>query len=216
MKMKTPLLRLLCCGLLTLAAEPETRSQPATATGELSGDVSHAVTKAALDGAVVELAGTNRRALTDSSGRFAFRNLPPGDYTVAVSYAGLDGMTQRVQVSAASEARVSVQLTSGIYTMEAFSVTAEREGNAAAITRQRNASNIINVVALDAYGDIADGNIGNFIRKLPGVATQSAEGDIVGVMLRGAPPNMSMISLDGTQLTAAAASNTGTVGARAP
>ena len=217
--MKIPSLQRLgqfTCSLLMFALGAETRSQPAPTPGSLSGDVSHAVTRAALDGARVELAGTGRATLTDSSGQFAFRNLPPGDYSVAVSYTGLDAVTQRVPVAAAAEARVSVQLTSGIYTMEAFSVTAEREGNAAAITRQRNASNIINVVALDAYGDIADGNIGNFIRKLPGVATQSAEGDIVGVMLRGAPPNMSMISLDGTQLTAAAASNTGTVGDRAP
>lgn len=220
MKMKILLLRRLFCALVALAAVLETRAQPApvtaSATGELSGDVSHAVTKAALDGAVVELVGTNRKTLTDSSGQFTFRNLPPGDYAVAVSYTGLDSVTSRAQVSTGSQARLPVQLTSGLYTLEAFSVTAEREGNAAAITRQRNASNMINVVALDAYGDIADGNIGNFIRKLPGVATQNAEGDIVGVMLRGAPPSMSMISLDGTQLTAAAASNTGTVGDRAP
>jgi len=208
-------LRRLACCLLVFGFVSSAQAQSTVSTGELSGDVSHAVTKAALDGAVVELVGTNRKTLTDSSGQFAFRNLPPGDYTVAVSYTGLDAVTRRVPVSAGSQARLPVQLTSGIYTLEAFSVTAEREGNAASITRQRNAGNIISVVSLDTYGDVADGNLGNFMQKLPGVAVQNAEGDNVGIMLRGAPPNMSMVTIDGTQMTAAASAQTGTIGDRA-
>ncbi len=172
-------------------------------TGELAGDVSHGVTHASLEGATIELSGTARKALADASGRFVFPRLLPGEYRAVASYPGLDPETKTVRVTGGSSTDVSFVLTSAVYQLDAFNVTADREGNAASLTRQRNAGNIISVVSLDAYGDVADGNLGNFLQKLPGVATQLADGDIVGVMLRGAPPGMSMISLDGTQMSAA-------------
>ncbi len=191
-------------------------AQEPTRKGSITGQVTHAVTRAALEGAEIEVVGHDWRALTDSSGRFSVGNVPSGDYTLLVSYAGLESQRMAVQVVDGAMVRADFSLSSSVYVMEAFNVTAEREGNAASITRQRNARNIINVVSLDAYGDVADGNIGNFMQKLPGVATHNAEGDIVGVMLRGAPPGMSAVSVDGTQLTSASAGNTGTLGDRAP
>ena len=178
------------------------RSTP-PGVGELSGYVSHGVTRASLAGAVVEIAGSGRRVLADTTGYFRFTNLPPGTYRVTVSYPGLDSDTTTTSVGPGDNSKVTFALSSEIYRLEAFTVASDREGNAASLTRQRNANNIINVVSLDAYGDVADGNVGNFLQKLPGVATQMADGDIVGVMLRGAPPGMSMISLDGTQMSAA-------------
>ena len=163
----------------------------------------------------MELVGTNRRTLTDSSGTFSFYKLAPGPYTVSVAYPGLDVQTRSVTVSTGGRAAADFSLTSEIYALSAFLVTSEREGNAAAILRQRNAGNIVNVVAIDAFGDIADGNLGNFMQRLPGVATQVAEGDVVGIALRGAPPQMGMTMLNGSRLSGAAAGDTGKVGDRA-
>ncbi len=203
--------------LLLFACVATTPAQPAsTGPGEIAGQVSNAVTRASLQGASVELVGTGRTTYTDASGQFSFRNLPAGSYTVAVAYAGLDRGTETVALASGGRASLNVALTSAVYQLDAFTVTADREGQAASITRQRTASNIINVVSLDAYGDVADGNLGNFLEKLPGVAIHYGDGDPVGVMLRGAPPSMSMITLDGTQLTAAASGNTGSMGDRAP
>lgn len=203
--------------LLLFACVATTPAQPAsTGPGELAGQVSNAVTRASLQGASVELVGTGRTTLTDASGQFSFRNLPAGSYTVAVAYAGLDRVSETVAITSGGRASLNVALTSAVYQLDAFTVTADREGQAASITRQRTAGNIINVVSLDAYGDVADGNLGNFLEKLPGVAIHYNDGDPVGVMFRGAPPSMSMITLDGTQLPAAASGNTGSMGDRAP
>jgi len=73
---------------------------PAAATGAVSGVVTDATTGAPLSGALVYLsnrgrsiAGTQGRQLTDTKGRFAFVNVPPGTtYTVTTSRSGyLDG-----------------------------------------------------------------------------------------------------------------------------
>ncbi|MSU49762.1 MAG: TonB-dependent receptor [Opitutus sp.] len=183
--------------------------------GTIVGRVSNAATGAYLEGAEVTLDNQPTATLTTRDGGFTIAHVSAGAHTVRARYAGLDVAERPVDVAPGQTVTVGIGLTSGVYQLQAFTVSAEREGNAASITRQRNASNIINVVSLDAYGDVADGNLGNFMQKLPGVAVQNAEGDNVGVMLRGAPPNMSMVTIDGTQMTAAASPQTGTIGDRA-
>jgi hypothetical protein len=48
-----------------------------------------------------------------------------------------------------------------------FVVTAEREGNAAALTRQKNADNVQNVIAMDALGVLANDNPAELLMRLP-------------------------------------------------
>jgi len=205
MKIFSPLVLLGAWSCLALASAGISNAAEGNAppTGEITGYISHGATRGSLEGVTVEIAAIGRRTLTDAAGRFRISGLAPGNYALLASYPGLDAATRAITLGAGARAMISIELTSEIYRLEAFTVTSDREGNAASLIRQRNASNIISVVSLDAFGDVADGNVGNFLQKLPGVATQMADGDIVGVMLRGAPPGMSMISLDGTQMSAA-------------
>mgnify|MGYP000461598250 CR=1 FL=1 len=52
--------------------------------------------------------------------------------------------------AAGGRAERSFELTTAIYKLEAFKVTGEREGDAAALTSQRNSENLKNVVAIAA------------------------------------------------------------------
>lgn len=179
-------------------------SQTANSPGSINGEVSDEGTKALLEGASVTILGINRNATTDSSGNYALIGIPAGDYEVVVSYPGLDTVTQKVTISAGQWARVNFALTSSdIVRMEAFQVVGEREGSASTIIQQQKSDNVVNIVSVDAYGNVADGNIGSFLQRLPGVAVLSDDGEISGITLRGAPPNMSMVSLDGTRMAAA-------------
>jgi len=197
---------------LTIPAFAQTR-----ALSSITGTVSNAGTSALLEGALIELPGVNRTTLTDATGAYAVNDLPPGEYELVVSYAGLDPQRKVVTVSAGQRATASFDLNSSVYQLKKLTVVGEREGNAAAFTQQRNADNSKNVVSIDAYGNVADGNIGNFLQRLPGVATnKSGEGEITGLMLRGAPPNLSMVSLDGTRLAAAVTGGGANSGDRSP
>jgi hypothetical protein len=53
-----------------------------------------------------------------------------------------------------------------------FTVAASREMNATAlaINEHRYAGNIKDVIAADAFGDVSEGNLGEFIKLMPGVA----------------------------------------------
>ena len=87
-----------------------------------------------------------------------------------VSYIGLDPVRGQVTVGAGQRAVRDFDLTTGIYKLDAFKVTGEREGGAAAITAQRNADNVKNVVAMDSFGNLPNMSAGEVAIRLPGVA----------------------------------------------
>ena len=187
---------------LLLAISPPARAQSG---GSLAGMVSNAGTGAFLAGARVDLPALGRQALTDPTGRYEFTGVPAGNYTVKASYLGLDDAQKTVRVGAGGPpATVDFDLGSSTYQLSQMVVVGEREGNAASLVEERLADRIVNVVSVDAYGNVADGNIGNFLQRLPGVAVAKGDGgDVNGVMLRGAPPDMSLVSVDGDRLVSA-------------
>jgi outer membrane receptor protein involved in Fe transport len=190
----------------TTAVTPPTvlRAQ-APAEGAVSGSVRNTQTNAFLEGVVVSLDGTAFTTTTQRGGEFTFNRVPAGRYTLKAFYTGLDAKETPVVVTAGQTVAVEVGLTSDVYKLEAFTVGGAREGNAASITKQRNAQNVVNVVSMDAYGNVNDGNIGNFLQKLPGVAVRKEAGEIVGVGLRGTPPELNAVMLDGVRTAAAIA-----------
>ncbi|MFO1448967.1 MAG: TonB-dependent receptor [Opitutaceae bacterium] len=190
----------------------------ALAVGTISGTVSNRNTGQYLEGAEVSVVGRNERVLTMRDGSFSLGRLPAGNYTVRVTYTGLDSQTYAVVVSDDKTSPVVAELTSEIYQLEPVVIAGVREGNAASITQQRHADAVMNVVAMDAFGNVADGNIGNFLQRLPGVGAILEVGDVVGIGVRGTPPELNAVTIDGT--TSAAASSTiyqaaGTQGDRA-
>src|SRR5262245_53234710 len=121
---------------------------PGTArnTGALSGRVQNAATGDYLEGAIVTLESTSFSAQTARDGSFYFSTVPPGEYRLTVTYTGLDSQTAVVPVAPGQSVTREVALTSKIYALDPFTVAGEREGNALAITQQRNANNMKNVI----------------------------------------------------------------------
>jgi TonB-dependent receptor len=179
---------LLSCGSLAQTPPP----------ASLSGTVSNPATRRLLEGAAIELVGTGRATLTDAVGEFRFENLPPGTYTLQASYLGLEAQRIPVTVQAGERARRAVDLGSAIYQLDRFTVTGEREGNAAAITRQRNAESVKHVVSMDAFGNLANDNAGELLRRLPGISgLYDLDGNISEINIRGIPGNLNMVTVDG-------------------
>ena len=137
--------------------------------GTLAGHVSNAATGDRLEGVRVTLPALGRATLTDQAGRYEFTGLPAGSLEVAATYTGLDAQRRTLTVPAGGRATLDFVLTSGVYRLEAFTVAGEREGGAAAITAQRNAANVKNVVAMDSYGNLPNMSASELAILLPGV-----------------------------------------------
>ena len=172
-------------------------AQPA-ASGALTGTVNNVATGRLLDGARVEIAALGRSVLTDGDGRFLLQDLPSGEHVVIVSYEGLDAYVVPVRVAPGGLQTLRVDLTSGVYRLDTFRVTGEREGTAAAITAQRHAENVKNIVAIDAYGLMPNMGGGELAMRLPGAAgSVDDDGTVSGIVVRGVANVLNRLTIDG-------------------
>jgi iron complex outermembrane recepter protein len=188
---------------LLYAADP---AAPASTqqTGTISGRVVNAGTSQYLEGAHVVLQPTGRTVLTGRDGRFVLPQVRPGSYKLTITYAGLDSQTIDVGIAPGETFSREIELSYAIYQLGEFVVAGEREGSALAIQQQRNAPNIKNVMSADAFGNVADENIGNFLVRLPGIGTEISEGDIVYVQIRGVSSDLNAVTIDGTRAASGA------------
>ena len=201
----TASLRLLLAHGFALLLAGLAGSAPARAaapTGTLSGVVSNSATGNLLEGARVEAPALGLAALTDQTGRYVLNGLPAGTHEITVTYIGLDRARTTVEVPAGARAARDFDLTTGIYRLDAFKVAGEREGGAAAITAQRNADNVKNVVAMDAFGTLPNMSASEVALNLPGVAGVLNEAGLVaGFSIRGVQPGLNTVTMDGALLT---------------
>ncbi|MCX6955851.1 MAG: TonB-dependent receptor [Verrucomicrobia bacterium] len=188
------------------------------ATGTLSGRVQSEATGRYLTNARVTVKGTDLVAFTDESGSYRLSHVPAGAAIVEAFYSGLEPRTATVAVTAGQNTERDFGLTvkaavldaSGVLKMDAFVASTSKvtEGETLATNEQRFAPNIKNVVATDAFGDIAEGNVAEFMKFLPGVAIDYSDAMPLSIGLRGMDPALTEVSADGGQM--ANATSTGT------
>ena len=174
----------------------------ADAAGTVTGNVSNLATGNMLEGARVEIPALGLRALSDGTGRYVISNVPAGSHEVVATYIGLDPAKVTLLVGAGGQAVHNFDLTSGIYKLEAFKVTGEREGNAAMITEKRNADNVKDVISMDSFGYLPNMSAGEVVMRLPGVAgSPTVEGLNYQFNMRGMPPGLNNVTVDGMTMT---------------
>ncbi len=188
------------CFALVLALAPA--AMRAADAGVISGSISNAASGNMLEGARVELPKLGRTAFTDNTGRYVLTGLPSGAHEITVTYIGLDTVRGVVNIAGTDRATRDFELTSGVYKLEAFKVTGEREGSAAAITEKRNADNVKDVVAMDSFGNLPNMSAGEVVMRLPGVAgSPTDEGLNYKFNMRGMGPDMNTVTVDGGLMT---------------
>jgi iron complex outermembrane receptor protein len=166
-------------------------------TGAVTGTVANSGTNQFLANAEVRVAGTNQVVLTDRDGSFELRNLAPGTYELQVTYAGLDPEKRSVTVTAGSTRREEFNLTTGVYKMAAFTVASEVEGNAAQVNKQKKADFFVTAVSADTLGEVPEGNIGEFLKYVPGLQVNYVNADASTVSVRGQDPEATTFMIDG-------------------
>ena len=171
-------------------------------TGTVSGAVSNVATGNLLEGAKVEIPALGLAAYVDHTGSFVLGGVPAGSHELVVSYIGLDTQRRQVAVASGQRTQQNFDLTTGIYKLDAFKVTGEREGGAAAITAQRNAENLKNIAATDSFGNLPNMNAGEVAIRLPGIYGElDAGGNLSGFTVRGMTSGLNSVTMDGALLT---------------
>lgn len=188
------------------AAAPQTSTKAGVA--DVYGSVSNVSTGDLLQGAQVEIPALGRAATVDHTGRYLFIDVPAGTHELVASYTGLDSVKHKVTVVPGQKIIHNFDLGSDVYVLEPVRVSGEKEGMAAAITAQRNAENVKNVVSMDAYGNLPNLNATELAIRLPGVAFGNPGDEVVEVVsVRGMGAGMTTITIDGGLMSSFSAMN---------
>src|SRR5882672_9036432 len=168
-------------------------------TGTITGTVSDAG-RYVLPGARIELDPKGAAIVSDQQGRFTMTNVPPGDYTVTVSYVGLLPFTEKLTVSAGESVRIDAVLqVAGV--KEEVTVSAARpRGEAEALNRERTADNIVQVLPAEVITSLPNTNIADAVGRLPSVSLERDEGEGKYVQIRGTEPRLSNVTIDGVHV----------------
>lgn len=165
--------------------------------GQFSGVVRQAENAAPLSGVLVRVDGDGATAVTDSEGRYRFGALAAGGHSLTFQYLGFPDLTESVQVAPGENpARTTVL---GGSQLSELVVVGQRAGQARALSRQRNADNLSNVVAADQAGRFPDLNAAEALRRMPGVSVQrevvAGEGRYVSI--RGLDSGLNNTQING-------------------
>ncbi len=170
--------------------------------GTIEGTVTDASTGEALIGATVRVDGTALGAATTSDGTYRIIQVPDGTQTLVVSYIGY--VTQRIPVNISSGATLQQDAALQLDVLEGqeILVTAQAEGQIAAINEQLASNTIINVVSAARIQELPDVNAAESVGRLPGVSMVRSAGEGQKVVIRGLAPRYNTVTVNGRQLPA--------------
>lgn len=174
----------------------------AAAGGSIRGRVFDKSTNEPLLGANVFLQGTSLGSASDLDGMFFIRSVPPGKYTINVSYVGYNTKSVEVEIAENKILEQDFYLEAKTITGETIVITAQAEGQLSAINQQLTSNTIENVVSKARIKELPDVNAAESIGRLPGVSIQRYGGEATKVEVRGLNPKYSLITVNGVELPA--------------
>ncbi len=220
------LLLLASGALCALPAQTTTGTSVTASTATVTGRVFNAHSGTYLNNARVTVEGTSIEAFTDDSGTYRLRNVPAGPQRLRVRYTGQADIVETVDVKAdrSTSANFSfntdqVSADADALVLDEFIVKEQAFKNAQelAANEERFSTNIKSVVALDSLGHMTDGNIGDFVKFLPGVELSYGDAggasnnpdNAMNVGVRGFGASDTAITIDGLPVSSAAISGNG-------
>lgn len=176
-------------------------------TGTLSGNINDN-SKIALPGAKITLSPGNIFTTSDENGNFVFLNVPTGNYTMRVDYIGYGVREYPVTVSEKANTRQDIVYDRRVVDIQEVKVYGYNvQSQARALNAQKTNSNITNVVSSDQIGKFPDANIGDALKRIPGVTMQNDQGEARNIIIRGLAPSLNSVTLNGSRIPSAEGDN---------
>ena len=198
-------------GLTLGLTSPVPAATPAT-TGTIEGRVFNPRSGTVVESARISIESASLVTFTDADGNFRLTQVPAGNVPLRVFYTGFPPQIETVLVAPDQTVQREITLVAGtgealkaddkIIKLAEFVVGESREMEAAAIAinEQRFAPNVKNIVSTDEFGAVAEGNVAEFLRYMPGITVDLSGGDARTVSIDGAPAENTPVTLGGLNL----------------
>lgn len=188
-----------------------------SATGGVRGRVFNTATREYIRNAEIRVEGMSQVVYSQDGGDFILTGVPAGEATLTADYAGLQQVKAVVTVVAGQVAAYDFNLQEISYAtgksgenvlqLEKLQVAGARSGQAKALMERRAATNAKNVVASDNYGELTMGDVGEFMKSMPGISLDYTEVDATQVRIGGLDPKYSTFTTDGARMATSTSNN---------
>jgi len=169
--------------------------------GSITGHITDENSGEYLPGANVYLEGTTYGAATDWGGLYRISNIPAGTYKLIVTYIGYQDKSVDVTIG---EEGYTVTQDVGIkpseIQMQEVNIFGLAQGQSKALSVQKTAENIMNVVSEEQMEKFPDINSAEALQRLPGVSVQRDQGEGRYVQIRGTATNMNAMKVNGENI----------------
>jgi TonB-dependent receptor len=152
------------------------------------------------EGAKVSIKELGISTISARDGSFRFPKLEEGDYTLEITYVGVPKVERKITVGSANSQPQTFVIGASSEAMDNIIVYGQRAGQANAINRQKNASNVMSIVSADTIGQSPDQNAAEALQRLPGISIQRDQGEGRFVAIRGIDPNLNNVTINGVNV----------------
>jgi outer membrane receptor for ferrienterochelin and colicin len=154
------------------------------AGGSLNGVVIDEVTKETIIGANVYVTGTQKATATDIDGFYAINNIPPGKYTISVTYIGYENANiNDVEIKPGEKLTLNIVISTNTKLLETVTVTESKKTNtvASVLLEVKQARQVVSGVSNQQILRSQDNNAAQVAARIPGVTVHDGK----FIMIRG-------------------------------
>lgn len=157
-----------------------------------------------LPGATVLIESINKGIVSDVNGFYRLTALKPGVYNVKVTYIGFKDLVQKATVSMGKTIELNFEMEAGI-DMDEIVVNGAMQGQSKALNQQKNNMNISNIISADQVTRFPDSNVGDALKRIPGINVQYDQGEARFGNIRGTSPEYNSVTVNGDRIPSAEA-----------
>ena len=161
-----------------------------------------------MPGATVVIETLKIGTAADVNGNYIMYDVPAGTYAVEFRYLGYNSTTEEVTIKDGEVSTLNASLEPGVSIGDEVLILGDRlKGQAKALNRQRALPNITNIVAADQIGRFPDANIGDAMKRIPGITMQGDQGEARNIIVRGLSPQLNSVTINGDRIPSAEGDN---------
>ena len=177
-------------------------------TGLISGYVKDKTDNRSLPGAVLRLDKYNRYTISDQNGYFEFLNVPADSYTMEATYLGYLPLYKPVTVSGKENVALELFMAENVVELNTVVIMGDMlRGQAKALNTQKSNTRVSNVISSDQVGRFPDSNIGDALKRVPGITMQNDQGEARNIVVRGLASELNSVTLNGNRIPSAEGDN---------
>ncbi|MBO9660137.1 MAG: TonB-dependent receptor plug domain-containing protein, partial [Chitinophagaceae bacterium] len=160
-----------------------------------------------LPGASVKLSPGNYSGTTNQYGEILIANIPSGEYTLSISYIGYGSVEKKIDIQPNGTELIETLSSKAVTGAEVVVMGDRLKGQARALNQQKNSDRVTNIISADQMGRFPDGNIGDAIKRVPGITMQNDQGEARNIIVRGMGPEFNSVTMNGERIPSAEGDN---------